>query len=647
MTIHRGVRPLLLLTVLTTVFFSPVLFTGKTFFVRDLTYLFHPWKTLCAEMVQRGEMPLWNPYAYSGMPLLANWQSAVFYPFSHLFYFFHFSVALKTYHFLHILLAGLFAYLFARGQGFSRGASSACMVLFALNGYIITRLEFLSHVGTDIWLFGLLALARSPLALAAALAMAFCAGHQMFFMIAAILIGYFLVTTRENRVKTAAGLITAFILAAGIAACQLLPTIELAVRSARVTSGIESAVAMLYSVRPENLSALLSPVFNAAGTAVGGEKLQWTNTYYAGLTGIALAVIGLFSAHRRRLVLWSLIMGVTGVFLALGDSTPFYPLMFRLAPLLRVMRYPVQYMLLVVSAISVLAAIGVSRIRHGSILVILLALELLIAGWGFQSLAPDSYYDEKPASIAYLQRFNDGRFLLSPGMEKDRNIPASSVPLAWQKARACLYGLVCLPYHLRNAYGFGEPLTLSPLEDAVEAAYEMKTPQESLQYFSRLGVLHLLSRKEFPVETGYRPPVRVPVGMPLYIYPLERPESMAELINGESVGPRTNRGSRDGVRVRFLSEAKACFDITSARGGTLVWKEVYFPGWDIYIGGKRREQFAWSNLFRACAVPPGNVAVYELYRPRSFHYGIMITIASIIVLALVAAIRLKRGNYGA
>src|SRR5262245_20619299 len=41
---------------------------------------FYPWRKLVLESWGRHEMPFWNPYELAGTPLLANSQSAGFYP---------------------------------------------------------------------------------------------------------------------------------------------------------------------------------------------------------------------------------------------------------------------------------------------------------------------------------------------------------------------------------------------------------------------------------------------------------------------------------------------------------------------------------------------------------------------------------------
>src|SRR5580693_6969274 len=56
------------------VLLGPVLFTHQVYFTEDLTNINHPWRVLVAESLQRGGVPLWNPYSLFGMPLLGNFQ---------------------------------------------------------------------------------------------------------------------------------------------------------------------------------------------------------------------------------------------------------------------------------------------------------------------------------------------------------------------------------------------------------------------------------------------------------------------------------------------------------------------------------------------------------------------------------------------
>src|SRR5258706_8310785 len=53
----------------------------------DVITQIYPWKKLTIDTWKLGQIPLWNPYSFSGTPHEANYQSAVFSPLNMLFFF--------------------------------------------------------------------------------------------------------------------------------------------------------------------------------------------------------------------------------------------------------------------------------------------------------------------------------------------------------------------------------------------------------------------------------------------------------------------------------------------------------------------------------------------------------------------------------
>jgi len=112
----KKISPVLILLVITILFFYKTFFLGLLPFPGDLliseyqpwksySYLgynpgsypskkqyfdtlrqIYPWRTFVNHELKQGKIPLWNPYNFSGQPLLANLQSQVFYPLT-VFYF--------------------------------------------------------------------------------------------------------------------------------------------------------------------------------------------------------------------------------------------------------------------------------------------------------------------------------------------------------------------------------------------------------------------------------------------------------------------------------------------------------------------------------------------------------------------------------
>src|SRR3989337_3701280 len=79
----------------------------KNFLITDPVRQQYPWRELAISLIKEGKWPLWNPYNFSGIPLLANLQSAVFYPFNFFFFLLPFDFAWSILIFLEPFLAGV------------------------------------------------------------------------------------------------------------------------------------------------------------------------------------------------------------------------------------------------------------------------------------------------------------------------------------------------------------------------------------------------------------------------------------------------------------------------------------------------------------------------------------------------------------
>ena len=98
------------------------------------------------------EIPLWNPYAFSGTPMLANFQGGVFYPFNLLFFILPFYSSWSIYIFLEPLLSCLFLYLYLRNLKLDKLPSLFGSVVFAFSGFSIAWMEWGNILHTALWL---------------------------------------------------------------------------------------------------------------------------------------------------------------------------------------------------------------------------------------------------------------------------------------------------------------------------------------------------------------------------------------------------------------------------------------------------------------------------------------------------------------
>ncbi len=61
-------------------FCDEMIFSGKIPFFRDLVTYFYPIKFSVAEAFKAGSLPMWDQHMATGFPIMAEFQSAVFYP---------------------------------------------------------------------------------------------------------------------------------------------------------------------------------------------------------------------------------------------------------------------------------------------------------------------------------------------------------------------------------------------------------------------------------------------------------------------------------------------------------------------------------------------------------------------------------------
>lgn len=273
---------------------------------------------LAKESIREGLWPLWNHLQYGGMPLLANAQSAVFYPIRLLHSLLDVYVATTIQILLKIWLCGMTAYLAARGIGLRIAPARFVSIAWMLSS---CNLIWAYHPIPDVnaWL-PLFFLAVEYL-----LAGKYRKGFFLFVPVASIMLFaghpetaymtcfgtgvYFLlrlVWDRRTGARLAipAGLAAAgWALALGIAAVQILPLLEYISVSWNVANRINEHPTRFY-FPAETAPALFAPRF--FGTYTGGNYWgPWPelNSNWVGMafSGVALWVIaGLAIPLRKR-----------------------------------------------------------------------------------------------------------------------------------------------------------------------------------------------------------------------------------------------------------------------------------------------------------------------------------------------------------
>ncbi len=306
----------------------------------DLVLENYPWKKFIVDSLQAGELPLWNPYQFAGVPFLAAGQHSALYPFSVVFYLVPLPRAYGLFTVSQFFLAGALAYLFLRVLGLRRPAAALGAVVYELCLFMVVSVVFPMIVAGAAWLPLILtaieliirqqpALGRRPATIpwlilgAGALGCQVLAGHVEITYYTLLVAGAFslwrLITSAWGNARRFLGRATALLGLAGfglaLSAVQLIPLYELVSLNFRSGSATFDQI-MDWSYPWRRAIAFLVPNFFGSPTHHGYFDLftgQWTTA----LTNLSGHVINTIDWGRKNYVEGGAYVGILPLLLAL------------------------------------------------------------------------------------------------------------------------------------------------------------------------------------------------------------------------------------------------------------------------------------------------------------------------------------------
>jgi len=118
----------------------------------DLVLENFQWKTFIRESIAQGEIPLWNPHQFSGIPFLAAGQQSALYPFSLIYYVMPLTSAYGWFTVSQLWLAGALMYAFMRGLHVGRFGSTLAGVVYQLSATFVISAVFPMIIGAAAWI---------------------------------------------------------------------------------------------------------------------------------------------------------------------------------------------------------------------------------------------------------------------------------------------------------------------------------------------------------------------------------------------------------------------------------------------------------------------------------------------------------------
>ena len=692
MTVSRPVRwPYLVLLAEVLGFWRAVLFSGRFAIPWDLQGYHQPLAWFVARSIARGELPLWNPYTYCGIPIYANLTAQLFYPPTmallvlsnlvgggrHLLYFLELQVV------LHALLGGCLTFRLLRRLGVSAAAALIGATVYQLGAYFATQAQHMGAIDAAAWMplawLAVIELAggfrwRWMAALTAALALSFLAGFPAATAVvygSTLLLSVLLAAFRASfrmTLRIALYCLVAFVWSAVISAVQLFPTVELnahsvsAIRFNFAASGGGVPLAAWPSLFYPNHFGILR-----ADASTWHSPWNVTFVYlYCGIPALIFTAAALW--HRRHAMM--LVFGGVALASALwmfGDSTPVYRGIFYVLPkVLRSALYAEFAMCAFTLGVAVLAGLGADRLLKSrsagfqSAVVLLVALDLIVFSSGrlFNTIDlkgdPGIGYDNFEGYPEVPQRL---RQLVNQSVPPWR-IDTINGSINWAHG-APLFEIPSAngddPFALLRYMQFRLSFTGG---ERWGRYYEVFDPDSPLLKF--LNVRYVISRvplaapgkliyrEDLPGNVVYENPNPLPrfVLVDRVIHASDaaaalrilrspdfdpRHEAVVEGI-AEGAPPVASLLSDSHVKVVRYEPREVVLETDSIGPAFLATSEAYYPGWRAQIDGRDALLYLTNVAFRGLPVPSGHHRITMRFDPPILGWSALVSLAGLVLL---------------
>jgi hypothetical protein len=363
---------------------------GNYYFFEDFLYQYYPLRNFFATSLRKGVFPLWDPYVFSGMSFIGDFQSALFYPFNLLLILFVKRgilsfYALELQNILHILLAGIFTYMYAREIKLSKNASMISAVTFMFSGFLITRTIHLTYVSVIVWLPLVLLFLQKALkensyfySVLGGLFMGFSmlAGSpqpslHIFYFLGFYTLFFIIINRKEYSIVKSVSLLSIILtISLGIAAIQYLPAFEYSKYTVRESISFKDSAVL--SIHPVHLLTFFVPKLFGTVSGTGQVSVPfwggggaygafWEMTIYLGIFPLILLLFS-FKDSGNKLIWFFTGAAILSLLAALGKYTPLYKFIYYCLPGFNKFRIPGRFSGILSFSTAILAGFGANTL---------------------------------------------------------------------------------------------------------------------------------------------------------------------------------------------------------------------------------------------------------------------------------------------
>jgi hypothetical protein len=345
----------------------------------DLAYQVLPWYEFQASEWHAGRIPLWDPYHWSGQPVLGQVITGAAFPLNWLLFSLPLEhgwirqVYMHWYFVLLHFLGALFCYLLCRDLKRSRGASLIAGCAFGLGGFMgVTDWPVMLNgaMWTPLVLLFMLRVARgdrphlsAPLA-GAMLGMAFLSGHHQVPIFIALMCGglWLYMFLRGGRLDwRMVRLAAAFsVMVACVSALQLLPAVEygrLALRWVGVDDPVGWDQKVPYQMQAQFAYRPLAIFGTVFPSMTPGQEP------FFGVVAVSLGVAALLLLRRKTMVRLLGAVALGGLLYSIAPFDTFQGMLYALVPMVEKARSPSMAIVLFHAACAALLAFAIDSAK--------------------------------------------------------------------------------------------------------------------------------------------------------------------------------------------------------------------------------------------------------------------------------------------
>lgn len=713
--------------------YNPGKFPAKNPLITDPVLQIYPWKFTSTKILKSGEVPLWNPFSFSGQPFMANIQSSNFQIGTLLNFLFPFNLSWTIQIVAPLIFSAAFMFLLLKRLNLSPQISFFGALMWPFSGFFVAWWEWGIITYTAMWLPLILLSIKnlfektSPIwffILTFSLTQVIFAGHWQtgfyIFLISIFFAIYSFLNTKN--LKSAVVLLTSLSIAATIASVQIIPSIEFVLHSARNLDQAYFPGRKDWFIPPLHLIQLLAPDFfgNPAKSNYWGTWNYAEFVSYIGIIPFSLALFALFKRNKGTTFFRIVLLAA---FLFALENPISKAIYLAKIPLMSSMQ-PSRIIFLIDFCLIILSAFGLQEFfKEKSKIKLFLTpaviFLLIIAILLFSYLKPDIFplvQGINPQSVAFHSLFFAIIFsLMAISLS---TIRAFKLPQKTLLALLIIFSLFDLFRFAQRFTSFSKVNWIFPQTQTTDYLQKQNRPFRVLSTDRRL--FHPNTAAEYQIEdvAGYDPlylddyaafvsrwngnqindvssfnriitPQNTDSKIISYLnvqyiltleylnnknYDLVLEEGQTKVYENKNVFPRayfvsqvTKTAGREQELEKVFDEssdlskeaysndfeydvqdlsAKTTFQEYKSQSFTLmtelskeaplVVSNVYYPGWRAYIDGKEAQIKRVNFMFQAVIVPTGVHEVAFKYQPKSFQYGLYLSLFGLLALCSVS-----------